>query len=312
MKPLLFFLSLSLLISCGKETSFSEKRDDLGVMLAIPLDGSLQNPAFSPDGQSIIFTFFVRGYNEEPAEIYKYSLADSVLTLLVKDGSANVNLPGSAWNGPTHTIVFSSSREPHDEIFLIPENGKPGDEIQLTNRPDRVAYEPSLSPDGEWVVFESHKPDVEGNGVITKYKVDGSSSYISLTDETDDCRQPNWSPTGERIVYQKLENGQWDLWVMDTEGSNKFRVTSGPGDKTDASFSGDGQYLIFSTDFELELANIYKIPVTGGEPERLTRFSGYDGAPSLSLDGMKLIFESCNDDPDRSTGTRLIVLDLSH
>jgi TolB protein len=304
----LSFLLVLVLFSCDKDNSFSEKRDDQGIMLAIPLDGSLQNPAFSPDGKAIVFTLFARGYNKEPSEIYKYSLTDSTLTLLVKDGSGNVNLPGSAWNGITHMITFSSSREPHDEIFLIPDDGKPGDEIRVTSRAGYVAYEPSLSPDGEWVVFESHRLDVENNGVIIKYKTDGSSSYVALTDEADDCRQPNWSPTGERIVYQKLENGQWDLWVMDPDGNNKFRVTSGPGDKTDASFSGDGQYIIFSTDFELDLANIYKIRITGGDPVRLTRFGGYDGAPSLSPDGTQLVFESCNDDPDGSSGTRLFLL----
>jgi len=304
----LSFLLVLVLFSCDKDNSFSEKRDDQGIMLAIPLDGSLQNPAFSPDGKAIVFTLFARGYNKEPSEIYKYSLTDSTLTLLVKDGSGNVNLPGSAWNRVTDHIVFSSSRTPHDEIYTIYADGPANDEWRITYQNDRADYEASLDPKGEWIVFESHPLDVEDNGVITKYKVDGSQPYQALTPSGDDCRQPNWSPTGERIVYQKLENGQWDLCVMDPDGNNKFRVTSGPGDKTDASFSGDGQYIIFSTDFELDLANIYKIRITGGDPVRLTRFGGYDGAPSLSPDGTQLVFESCNDDPDGSSGTRLFLL----
>lgn len=58
---------------------------------------------------------------------------------LVSDGSGNVNLPGSSWNSATHEIVFSSSREPHDEIFVIDENGNPGDETKITERENEVA-----------------------------------------------------------------------------------------------------------------------------------------------------------------------------
>ncbi|NOX64738.1 MAG: hypothetical protein GXO85_02810 [Chlorobi bacterium] len=312
MRIILILLILSL-ISCKEDVTeppITKQRNDNGIELNISLSGSLQNPAFSPDGTSIVFTRFINGYNKEPAELYRYNILTKQLTLLISDGSANVNLPGSAWNGAANQIVFSSSREPHDEIYLINENGSPGDEIQITNRQDSVAYEPTFSPDGEWVVFESHKLDEEGNGIIVKYKIDKSSSYIYLTDSGDDCRQPNWSPNGSKILYQKFENKQWDIWIMNTDGTDKNKVTSGLGNKTDASFSNDGQFIIYSTDFELDLSNIYKIPVTGGISVRLTNYEGYDGAPSVSSDGTKLIFESFNSDPDNSAGTKLFLLNL--
>jgi TolB protein len=303
-----------LVISCSDEDitepTITEKRNDNGIKLNISLSGSLQNPAFSPDGNSIVFTRFINGYNKEPAELYKFNLSTEELTLLVSDGSANVNLPGSAWNGVINQIVFSSSREPHDEIYLINENGTSGDEVQITNRQDNVGYEPTLSPDGAWIVFESHKLDVESNGIITKYKVDKSSNYIYLTDTNDDCRQPNWSPNGDKILYQKYENKQWDIWIMNIDGTDKTKITSGSGSKTDASFSDDGQFIIYSSNIEQEFSNIYEIPITGGTTDRLTDYAGYDGAPSMSPDGTKLIFETFNGDPDNSAGTNLILLNL--
>lgn len=312
MRIILILLILSL-ISCKEDVTeppITKQRNDNGIALNISLSGSFQNPAFSPDSKSIVFTRFINGYNKEPAELYKFNLTTEKLTLLITNGSANVNLPGSAWNETTNQIVFSSSREPHDEIYLIDANGTTGDEIQITSRQDSIGYEPTLSPDGKWVVFESHKLDEEGNGIIVKYKIDKSSPYIYLTDSGDDCRQPNWSPSGNKFLYQKFANGQWDIWVMNTDGTAKTKVTSGSGNKTDASFSNNGQLIIYSTDFELDLSNIYKIPVTGGTPDRLTDYAGYDGAPSFSPDGTKLIFESFNGDPDNSTGTKLILLNL--
>lgn len=226
------------------------------------------------------------------------------------NGSGNVNLPGSCWNSHTESIVFSSSREPHDEIFRIDDNGNPDDEIKITNRNDFMAYEPTFSPDGTWIVFESHPVDVENQGVITKCKTDNSSGYIALTDAEEDCRQPNWSPAGNYILYQKFENGQWDIWIMKPDGTEKKKVTPGEGDKTDACFSYDGLYIIYSTDYDLEFANIYKIAISGGSPQRLTNYEGYDGAPSISNDESKIAFESYGGDPDDSDGTKLYLLNL--
>jgi TolB protein len=309
---IIIMIALLHLFGCaGDNSSQSDRsiRDDDAYQLNINLSGSLQNPAFSPDGESIIFTRFRNGYNHEPADLCIYNLQTEELTMLVSDGSGNVNLPGSTWNEYISSIIFSSSRDPHDEIYLIAEDGSNGSETQITDRADTVSYEPSISPDGQWIVFESHKLDVEDNGIITKYKIDGSSSYIQLTSSTEDCRQPNWSPAGEKILYQKFDAGQWDIWIMDIDGTNKIKITSGAGDKTDASFTQDGLYIVFSTDFELEYANIYKISISDGTIQRLSYFEGYDGAPSMSSDGTKLLFESYNGDPDDSAGTTIWIIE---
>ena len=120
-------------------------------------------------------------------DLYIFNRNEKTWQLFVSDGSANVNLPGSVWNSTTQHIVFSSSREPHDEIYLIKGFGQNGNELKITSRRHQVAYEPSCSPDGKWIVFESHPVDVEDNGIITKYNIHGSEPYITLTTETDDC-----------------------------------------------------------------------------------------------------------------------------
>jgi len=287
------------------------RRDD-ATQVSISEFGSLQNPAFSPDGATLLCTRFRNGYNEEPADLLLVTLDSGATHTLVSDGSGNINLPGSAWNAATGQIVFSSSRDPHDEIFLIAENGGPGDEVPLTDRPDHMGYESSLSPDGAWVVFESHVLDVEGDGVITRYRVDGTSGYEALTDVGEDCRQPNWSPAGDLILYQRYVGGQWELFVMGPDGSAKRQVTDGVGDKTDASFSPDGQWLVYSGEIPArDTANLFIVPVSGGPPEQITDSDGYDGAPSWSPDGGRIAFEAAAGDPDGSVGTTLWIIDIS-
>jgi len=287
-------------------------RGDGAVLVDISKTGSLQNPAWSPEGKSLLFTRFRGGYNREPADLFIVNLETDVTRTLVSDGSGNINLPGSVWSPVTHKIVFASTRDPHDEIYIIDENGVTGDEIRITSRPNYVAYEPCFSPNGEWIAFESHVLDVEGNGIIYKCKINGEKPYQMLTGANDDCRQPNWSPGGDRILYQKRSGGRWDIWVMNTDGSNHEKITGGPGDKTDASFSPDGQWIVYSSDEGGEpFANLYVKPVNGGDSIKITHYdAGYDGAPSWSPGGDRIAFESYPGDPDYSSGTSIWIIDL--
>lgn len=284
--------------SCEKESNYT--RMDGALHLNIDARASKQNPAWSPDYNFVLLTNFPNGYNTEPADILVFNISTQSTQVLISDGSANINLPGSTWNAATHKIVFSSSRGEHDEIYTIDETG--GNLQKITERMNKMAYEPSFSANGAWIIFESHELDREDNGILTKFKTDGTSSYIELTNSTDDCRQPNCSLAGNLILYQQLSGGQWNIWVMDTLGSNKRQVTSGAGDKTDGSFSPDGNYIVYSSNESgEEYANIYIIPVNGGNSIRVTNSGTYDGAPSWSPDGLKIIFESSPNDPDRPT-----------
>jgi TolB protein len=281
-------------------------RGDDAEQIAISVTGSLQNPAWSPDSDQLLFTRFGDGYNAGPADLFIIRLSTGAVRFLVSNGDVNVNLPGSAWNRITDHIVFSSERDTHDEIYTLYADGPPNNEWQVTDRSDRMAYEPTTSRNGEWVVFESHPLDVAEQGVITKYKIDDSQPYQALTAAEDDCRQPNWSPADDGILYQKFANGQWDIWVMKPDGTAQRQVTAGGGDKTDASFSPDGRWIVYSSDEGgLDQANLFVISVNGGASTRLTTFDGYDGAPSWSPDGRWIAFESTPGDPDGSAGSTL-------
>jgi len=317
MKSLLSSISAAALLllagmGCSSENFIPDSADSITVrndgaeMLNIPADGSLQNPAWAPDSGELLFTSFHNGYNREPADLDIFNADSGDIRILVSDKNGNINLPGSSWNRLTDHIVYSSTRDPHDEIYTIYARGRRNNGWQITGRDNLAAYEPSLSPDGEWIIFESHPLDVEGDGIITKYKIDGSQPYQTLTPDGEDCRQPNWSPAGDLILYQKFTDGKWDIWTMTPDGRNHQRITSGSGDKTDASFSPDGKWIVYSSDeSELKHANLFIIESDVGSPVRLTQYDGYDGAPSWSPDGRWIAFESSPGEPSGNRGTNL-------
>ncbi|NOZ23105.1 MAG: choice-of-anchor D domain-containing protein, partial [Planctomycetes bacterium] len=112
---------------------------------------------------------------------------------------------------------------------------------------------------------------------------------------TDD-RLPNWSPLGDRIVFQRRVPGSddWDLYTMKPDGSDVQRVTTTVSSDTDASWSPDGRWIVYSSDYNnLPAANIFAIPAQGGTPVRITQdVTHEDCAPSWSPDGQWISFES--------------------
>jgi TolB protein len=267
---------------------------------APPTGASDQNPAFSPDGRTILFTRFSNGYNEGPAELMLLDSATGQVALFITaPDSDNVNMPGTSWNLATNRIAFSSDREDTDEIWTADLDG--GGLLRISHTTDGFALEPTFSPDGEWIVFETHDdlPEDQQMGRIWKVRADGS--YLTpLTSGEYDDRQPNWSPTGERILFQRREPGSdnWDIVTIAPDGSDLRPVTTQPAEDTDASWSPDGRWIVYSSDYDdVDIANLFIIAAQGGELVRVTfNENGYDGAPSWSPDGAWIAFESGGDE----------------
>ena len=140
-------------------------------------------------------------------------------------------------------------------------------------------------------------------------RTDGTG-LTRLTSGSND-RQPNWSPQGDLIVFQRHERGQVDLWVVDTHGDGARNLTNTPAqEETDVSWSPSGDYLVFSSDGPgVDFASLFTVGADGKGRRRLTTAPGrYDGAPAWSRDGKSVAFESYAGDPDGGPGTRLWVI----
>ncbi|MCP4655394.1 MAG: hypothetical protein GY856_08245 [bacterium] len=287
----------------------SEIRADGALRLYAPAAGaSAQNPAFSPDGGTVLFTLFHEGYNDGPAGLYLLSLLVSCpsgdpVALLDEPDQDSVNLPGSSWNAATGRITFASDRRDNDEVWTMAADGS--DLRRVTHTAAGYAIEPSFSPDGRWIVFEidTEAPEPQQQGSIWAVRADGTGLRrvppAKVTDGpgagTDD-RQPNWSPRGDRILFQRRTPGSddWNLFTMAPDGSDLQPVITAPSSDTDASWSPDGERIVFSSDYGgLGTPNLFVVAAAGGTPLRVTRDAAYeDGAPSWSGDGEWIAFES--------------------
>ena len=70
-----------------------------------------------------------------------------------------------------------------------------------------------------------------------------------------------------------------DLWLAGTDGSNVRRLTSHPGQELFARFSPDGRHIAFTGQYDGG-EQVYVVPVTGGEPRRLTWYPSEGPLPA--------------------------------
>lgn len=106
-----------------------------------------------------------------------------------------------------------------------------------------------------------------------------------LAQGTQLLRQPTVSETSIVFVYAN------DLWIVDRDGGNAHRLTSGIGGETRPHFSPDGSMIAFTGQYDGN-SDVYVIPASGGEPVRLTWHPGADNVHGWADNGKSVLFTS--------------------
>lgn len=107
---------------------------------------------------------------------------------------------------------------------------------------------------------------------------------------------PSISPDGTRVVYvlrryvcdDDADRTERSLWWVGADGSGARRLTHGVDDHSPA-WSPGGRYIAFLRTTE-GAAQVWVLPVDGGEPEQLTALPLGAGAPVWSPDGTRVAF----------------------
>lgn len=110
-----------------------------------------------------------------------------------------------------------------------------------------------------------------------------------LTSDLDDIAQPDWSPDGERLVYQAYRDGRFHLWTIRPDGSDKRQLTDGPFDQREPRWSPDGGRIVFSSDAGGSYG-IHVYDLTSGRTSPLTDSEADEYEPCWSPDGTKVAF----------------------
>jgi hypothetical protein len=114
-----------------------------------------------------------------------------------------------------------------------------------------------------------------------------------LTNNNAEDSEPSFSPDGTRIAFTTNRNGNWEIYVMNADGSGQMRLTNHPATDMNPEWSPDGMRIAFRSDRDGNgNEEIYAMNADGSNVVRLTTNSSFDGKPSWSPDGARIAFVS--------------------
>ena len=99
-----------------------------------------------------------------------------------------------------------------------------------------------------------------------------------------------WTPDG-KIVYASRTGENWDIWMVNRDGSESKQLTADAFIDHQPSVSSDGRYVVFQSN-RSGSRNIWRIDADGSNQKQLTDGSYVDESPVCSPDGRFVIFMS--------------------
>jgi Tol biopolymer transport system component len=197
----------------------------------------------------------------------------------------------------------------HDEYDLFTANADGSGVARLTTN-DRYDAEATISRDGNWIVFTSHRA---GDLDLYKMRADGSE-FTRLTTEPGYDGGAFFSADGTKIVYRshhpegkdledfrallaegKVRPTKMELWVMGADGTNRRQITSFGAASFAPFWHPDGKRIVFASnkdDPQGRNFDIFIVNEDGTGLEKVTAHETFDGFPMFSSDGKKLVFAS--------------------
>ncbi|MEM7051913.1 MAG: hypothetical protein AAF604_19760 [Acidobacteriota bacterium] len=154
----------------------------------------------------------------------------------------------------------------------------------------------AAEPQGEILFYSEHG----GKGQLYLLELGGGEIRPVGRSGSRPDHYPQWSPDGERIVFESYRKGGWHPWVMDADGGNARRVSNLPGGSPrnyefDPSFAPDGETVVMIRDFDL-----YRVPLRSQKSGRIGAATPdlYEIAPVASPDGERIAFAGFRESDD--------------
>jgi Tol biopolymer transport system component/DNA-binding winged helix-turn-helix (wHTH) protein len=165
--------------------------------------------------------------------------------------------------------------------------------LRLTSTPGVEDRAPAWSSDGQRLAFTRSSPS--DCRILVVSALGGEESPLAPCGDRDH-RRLAWSPDGRWLAFPRREaSGSLALELLSPEtleSRTRTRPPAGTLGDTSPEFSPDGRTLAFTRNITDGVNDIYRVPVDGGEPTRLT-FDNRDTMGSTwSEDGRSLVFSS--------------------
>jgi Tol biopolymer transport system component len=231
---------------------------------------------WSPNGQWIAFR---RGPNaSQRLGVWKMDLYGGDQTLLAQGDPAvpTQNATQPAWTPDGEGLLFRATLPPFpdsDTWWMDPNgNGR-----HLVAHVAGEQLYPSYSPDMSKIVFTTSLTPTDR--AIFTMAADGSQprKVFDVFGAYDSA--PAWSPDGGQIAFESDHDGDMEIYVMNTDGSDVRRLTDNAIHDEGPVWSPDGKRITFTSGPEDLEGDIWVMDADGSDRTQLTDSPGRDESP---------------------------------
>ena len=129
----------------------------------------------------------------------------------------------------------------------------------------------------------------EGNFDIFSMNTDGRNQ-TNLTHHPKMDFWISYDKVNAKIYFYSNRDGNPEIYATDRYGNHLTRITHHEGIDKNPQVSPDGQFLLFQSDRDHKMGELYLMHITNGSVQRLTTNTVNEDMASWSPDGRKIVF----------------------
>jgi dipeptidyl aminopeptidase/acylaminoacyl peptidase len=272
----------------------------------------IQEPQLSPDGKTVAFTVQTVdiAQNTKPKQIYTVALNGGSPRQITMQGTDNER---PAWSPDSSRIAFISNSGGSAQVWIMNADGSGARQItNLSTEAGGVLF----SPDGKKLVFTS--------AVFPNCPDDACNKALLDAEKNSKVKARSYTTLLYRHWTEWQSKRRSHLMVADVDGGPVKDLTPGDHDVPPFSLGGPDDYAISADSRNVcysmnadpvpamsTNADLYEVPITGGDSVKITINSGADSSPQYSPDGRWLAYRSQARAGYESDRWRLMVLERS-
>ncbi len=245
------------------------------------------SPAWSPNGRYLYFSSDRSGgFNLWRVAIDEASGRTAGEPEAVPIPGAGIGHLSVSADGTSIATVSMTAPTNVEGLVFDPAKGTVGSRRRVTTSSDRTAT-PSVSPDGQWLIFAKTQND--GQQDLWVVKRDGSGLRQVTNDAARD-RNPTWSAEGTRLMFQSdRSGGRFQVWSIAADGGGLMQVTDRPESLIIPVGTSDGTRALVATFPGSKLLMFDpRAPAAKQRVEELPLFAGGFAPTSWSADATRV------------------------